>query len=134
MRWKKQGLPIENSEFQLNQYKQFFKNADRYGKKNQCDVGFESFLIDSYGNIRFCFEWPPVGNVFEKNPEAIWQGKLAQQQRAKVLNCPRDCKVLICNMPMSQEDAVGFVLSVATDKLKRGIKKLSKPLRFVLPG
>lgn len=117
---KKEGYSIGNKEEDFESYKVYFRDSTAFGKKEKCFVGTNNFAVDIEGNVRLCFNFPPIGNVLKEKPERIWNGKRAQKQRLKITKCSRGCKVLLCNRFMSKREA----LSLLKGKVKRFFEKI----------
>lgn len=117
---KKKGYPIGNSVENLERYKIYFEDPTIFAQKEKCLVGVTNFAIDIAGNVRLCFNFPPIGNVLEERLTRIWNGEEAQRQRLRIANCKRGCKVLLCNVPMSRKEA----LLLSIEKIKRFSKRL----------
>ncbi len=64
-----------------------------------CRAGINNFIFDSQGDVRLCFQFAPIGNLFVKNLSAkeIWFSILSQQQRKVIRNCRQPCKICACN-------------------------------------
>ncbi len=57
-----------------------------------CEMGFDSFFLDPYGEILPCNVMEEsMGNLKEKSFEEIWNSKRADEVRAMVKNCPKNC-------------------------------------------
>jgi len=119
---KKGGYPIGNNPEDFARYRKYFTDPTSFGKGSPCFVGVNNFAIDTAGNARLCFNFPPVGNILKEDLEAIWNGKKACAQRLKIARCKRGCKVLLCNTPMSR----GQALSLLVDKIKKVPRKLTR--------
>lgn len=63
-----------------------------------CQAGNNNFIIDNHGNVKLCFQYPPIGNIFKTSPLEIWRGKKAQDQRQVIQKCQDPCKILRCNL------------------------------------
>ncbi len=89
---------IMNSKTDLENIIAYYQNPKTMSQK-PCAAGINNFIIDQHGDVRLCFRFPPIGNIFQKNPKDIWLSKKAQTQRFKLRNCQRYCKIIRCNQP-----------------------------------
>ncbi|MHB8131570.1 MAG: radical SAM protein [Mobilitalea sp.] len=67
-----------------------------YGKKRllPCDMAFDTFFIDPYGDIMPCNgtkEKEVMGNLNSQSWNELWNSTQAEKVRAKVHLCDRDC-------------------------------------------
>lgn len=67
-----------------------------YGQKRllPCDVGFDTFFIDPYGDVMPCNgtrDKEVMGNLNEQNWDELWNSEQAEQIRKKVRCCDRNC-------------------------------------------
>lgn len=121
---KKNKYPIGNALFELNEYKDYFKDPIGYGKEKACYVGVNSFNIGIDGKVRLCFDLEPIGDILKESPEKIWNNGKTQTMRKKIASCQRGCKVLLCNMPLNKREASNFLLNFTINKLKQKAKKI----------
>ncbi|WP_461833487.1 SPASM domain-containing protein, partial [Desulfothermus sp.] len=57
-----------------------------------CEMGFDAFFLDPYGNIRPCNVMDEVmGNLHKNSFEQIWNGPQAKRIRKKIKNCDQRC-------------------------------------------
>jgi len=106
------GSFILNSYGNIKKIKSYFLNPQKFQQTEKCFVGLNNLMVDSYGNIKLCYEMPPIGNIFKNNPNQIWSGTGANIIREKIEKCKKPCKLLPCNF--------GYFQNV----LKRKLKKL----------
>ena len=67
-----------------------------YGQKRllQCDMAFDTFFIDPYGDVMPCNgtkDKEVMGNLNEKTWDELWNSSQAEEVRKKVRNCNRNC-------------------------------------------
>lgn len=74
-----------------------FKEEPIDVRKMQCQVGYNNFSIDPYGDVRICFCFDPIGSLRESSPYELWVSEKAEMLRDKISKCPRSCKLLNCN-------------------------------------
>ena len=86
---KKKGAHILNSEDQLMEMKNYFRNpAVRRG--DHCRVGVTNFMMSCDGEIHLCFHMPPIGN-FKQPPKEVWNSEKAKEIRDKIKHCSYEC-------------------------------------------
>ena len=94
---KNNGYLVKNSKAELLAFLEYFKNPNFEYTENKCSVGTKNFSIETNGDVRLCYMFPPIGNILKDNPKAIWKSKKALIQRKGILLCKRNCKILLCN-------------------------------------
>lgn len=67
-----------------------------YGQKRllQCDMAFDTFFIDPYGDVMPCNgtkEKQVMGNLNEQTWDELWNSEQAEKVRKVVRNCDRNC-------------------------------------------
>lgn len=67
-----------------------------YGQKRllPCDMSFDTFFIDPYGNVMPCNgtkDKEVMGNLNEQNWDELWNSEQADRVREKVRHCDRNC-------------------------------------------
>lgn len=68
-----------------------------YIKTLECTSGISSFIIDHKGDVKLCFQYPLIGNLFKQRSQDIWRNSIAQKQRQTIKRCSRPCKIMACN-------------------------------------
>lgn len=87
---------ILSSENDFKMAIKYFKNPHLFNDST-CAAGVNNFVIDYYGDVRLCFIFTKIGNIFEEKPETLWWNKTAQRQRKHIRNCKKSCKIIACN-------------------------------------
>jgi radical SAM protein with 4Fe4S-binding SPASM domain len=59
--------------------------------REHCMVGVTNLSITADGNIHTCFKMPPLGNVRQTTPQAVWDSKEARELRKKIKCCDIHC-------------------------------------------
>jgi hypothetical protein len=81
---KQAGYPIRNSEVNLRSMIEYFSHPDRDMRKVQshddqrtemCLSGVSSLVISSNGDVRWCHQMAPAGNVKTQLPRSIWESR-----------------------------------------------------------
>ncbi len=119
---KKEGYPIGNTESDLQHYQLYFASPLKFGEKFPCLIGVNNFNIDISGEVRLCFSFPSVGNILKEKPSVIWRGKKAQEQRLRIADCKRGCKILLCNTLLDRKNALSLLLNSAVVKMKKFLR------------
>ena len=103
---------VLNTKYDFLEYKKYFNDPIDYPKISPpCGVGFKNFSIDSDGNVRLCFTFPPIGNILESDPDKIWKSLEAKRQRNIINSCKKTCKLLLCNRRKSLRENLPRFLS-----------------------
>lgn len=90
---QERGAPILNPSSQLCDMKSFYRNPATYSDI-PCTAGITSFLVDAYGDVRFCYGSATLGNILDQKPAALWKTPAAQQLRKQIRNCVRSCRIM----------------------------------------
>jgi radical SAM protein with 4Fe4S-binding SPASM domain len=61
-----------------------------------CKIGHKNFLVDPFGNVRICSLMEPIGNLRDELPGKIWNSEKARNQRRKIRECTKPCRLLTC--------------------------------------
>ena len=81
----------------LNQIIHYYQNPVTANQNTTCAAGINNFIIDNKGDVRLCFDMPPIGNIFKTSAKKIWLSQKAQKQRAVIRKCQKLCKTTFCN-------------------------------------
>ena len=94
-------LKLINELFCSNRIKDWYRAYFNYGIINYilgrprllpCEMGFDAFFLDPYGNVRPCNVMDEImGNLHKKSFEEIWNSEQAEKVRQKVKNCDQRC-------------------------------------------
>jgi len=82
---KKAGYPIRNSVENLESIITYFDNPEPNIRKVQrhistlqydtCLTGVSSFVVSGNGDVRWCFNMPPAGNIKDALPQELWENR-----------------------------------------------------------
>lgn len=86
-----------NQEFLKQKNNGNYMPEQTYLAQNGCQIGYRNFAVDPYGNVRICFNFPPVGSLKTDLPKNIWNSPEADEMRKKIMVCDKSCKLLNCN-------------------------------------
>lgn len=87
---KKAGAKILNPPEQFEGMKEYFAKPTLL-MREQCMVGITNLSITAEGNIHTCFKMPPLGNVRQTTPKAVWDSKETREFRKKIKGCDVHC-------------------------------------------
>ncbi len=85
------GLPIMNSDSNLNLWKKHFLEEKAPQNSGPCMVGFENFFIRPNGEVEMCWDFPSIGNITNQSAKEIWRGEVAKQRKTETLACDKLC-------------------------------------------
>lgn len=99
---KENILEVKGMKNLLNSDKNLKQIIDYYSisKKMEnikCTAGINNFIVNRKGEVRLCFAFPAIGNIFNDKPKDIWVSEMAQKQRKDISQCKRMCKIIACN-------------------------------------
>ena len=86
---KELGYPILNSTESFRRIEEYYTNFDKF--RRVCHIGVVWFNVDPYGNVRFCFDMPPIGNILKTPPAKLYFSKRAVEMRRRIKDCRRKC-------------------------------------------
>ena len=84
IRRKQVGYPIRNTVENLQSMVRYFENPEGLIRKVQshnegdssiCLIGVSHMVISSNGDVRWCFQMAPAGNVKFHTPQEIWESR-----------------------------------------------------------
>ena len=78
----------------------FLGHLDLQGRKRNCDLGLRSMCVFADGGVHSCdFLKQPIGNLHEHTLSEIYRGKIAAEQRRRMVYCDLDCQQT-CKRPV----------------------------------
>ena len=105
-----EGYPIIADRQTFEAFLSYLKNPppegshghlDLRGRKRNCDIGLRSMFVLPNGNVHACdFLTQPLGNLYQQTLREIYRGKVAADQRRRMVYCDIDCQQT-CNRPVS---------------------------------
>lgn len=90
---KKADAPIMNTERDLNMLSYHFRRQKPRDMARTCTVSLRNFFIQPNGDVQFCHDWPPIGNLRQQSAKDIWHGDQAENLRQKAIHCEKQCLV-----------------------------------------
>ena len=99
-----------------------------FGQKRllQCDMSFDTFFIDPYGDVMPCNgtkDKEVMGNLNNQSWDALWNSKSADEVRKKVRCCDRNCWMIGSVSPAMRKYIWKPALWVIKHKFLRFFKK-----------
>ena len=92
---KKAGYRIDNPVGQLERFKLYFSDPERFIKETSCSLGDDIMQVNPRGDVYLCCEMEPTGNIKEGDIGKIWTSKKAESIREKIRSCQRNCASMV---------------------------------------
>ncbi len=92
---KKQGYKIENPIGQLESFKSYFRDPDKFIKSNRCNVSEQAINVNAIGDAYICFFMEKLGNIKTDNIPDLWNSEKAKEIRKKMNRCKRNCELIV---------------------------------------
>lgn len=92
---KKSGYRIDNPIGQLERFKLYFSDPEKFVRDTPCGLGDGIIHINPKGDVYLCCEMESVGNVTESDIGKIWASQKAQDIREKIKCCQRNCAGMV---------------------------------------
>jgi hypothetical protein len=108
---KAAGAPILTGEAVLNMLPAHFRGERAPRETLPCRIGMRNFFIHPNGDVRLCFKFPPIGNLKNNTPRAIWYGTTGKNQRKKTLTCEELC-LFTCLSQKTMRDKARIALQL----------------------
>lgn len=111
IRRRQEGHWIGDSVVQLEAFKAYFANPDKFVKKSPCNLD-RAVHASSIGDIFLCYRWALLGNIKDgADIREIWHSQAAQKVRNDIRKCQDNCHFLLnCffegDYPFAVEEAV----------------------------
>jgi len=90
---KTAGAPIMNTEHDLKMLAYHFRAQRPENMARTCTVSLRNFFIQPNGDVQFCHDWPPIGNLRRQSAKDIWLSDHAESLRKKAIHCEKQCLV-----------------------------------------
>ncbi|MFH1800254.1 MAG: radical SAM protein [Candidatus Omnitrophota bacterium] len=95
IRLKKIGHRIDNPIGQLEKFKLYFSDPERFVKETACSLGDDMMLVNPKGDLYLCCEMEPAGNIKESDVGQIWTSQKAENIREKIRRCQMNCAGMV---------------------------------------
>ncbi len=94
---KKTNNKIGNPVGQLEIFKKYYKHPKLFVKQGKCHMG-QTVSVNSEGHVFMCHYFGSIGNIKNDEFNSMWRSKKSKKIRKKILECERNCKMLVnCN-------------------------------------
>ncbi|MCG3173262.1 MAG: Coenzyme PQQ synthesis protein E [Myxococcota bacterium] len=93
--FRRKHWTVGNLPAQLNTMKYYFKNPD-HEPVQPCTAGTNDAAVDPFGKFYLCFNLDSIGDLMVQTPEEAHTSHLANQRRAEISGCGRNCYLLNC--------------------------------------
>jgi len=90
---QKAGVTVINPPSQLRRFPSYFENPQEVSAW-PCLGTLSRLYIDPFGDMRLCYGLPPIGNVLEDSPGAMWRSAPAAEIRSRSRSCKRLCRMM----------------------------------------
>ena len=95
---KTNGSKIPDEFHQLEAYRRYFKNPQKFVKRGHCNFD-KSINLSSTGDMFLCFNYACIGNIKEIDFVTAWNSNKANSVRKEIMKCDKNCHFLInCNL------------------------------------
>lgn len=93
---KRNGRKIINQPAQLNAFRDYFRNPERFVRATRCHLGYDALSVNTQGNIFLCLSLEPIGRIQDGIPlRELWFSQQAHKVRQKIKDCQRNCKLML---------------------------------------
>lgn len=90
----KLGNPLS----QFYTYKAYFRDPNKFVKKQKCHIDMQTINITPTGDIQICCYMESIGNIKYDDINNVWFSKKAKILREKIGNCKKNCQSIVnCN-------------------------------------
>jgi len=89
--YKNKGYKISNSKKQLEMFRAYFREPDKFGLGIQCDQGDYILYLRPTGDVLLCGYMAPIGNVRKERIKDIWYSEEASLRRKQIYSCKESC-------------------------------------------
>ncbi len=95
IRRRKEGHWIGDSVVQLEAFRAYFANPDKFVKKSPCNLD-RAIHASSIGDIFLCYRYALLGNIKEgADIRELWRSKAAEKVRLDIRRCQDNCHFLL---------------------------------------
>lgn len=92
---KKTGHRIDNPIGQLERFKLYFEDPERFVKETPCSLGDGIIHVNPQGDVYLCCEMDSIGNIKKKDIAETWNSSKAKNIREKIRLCKRNCAGIV---------------------------------------
>ncbi|MFH1061667.1 MAG: radical SAM protein [Candidatus Omnitrophota bacterium] len=95
---------LENPEDQFAVFSKYFSQPNDFIKQNHCHLDLRALNITPTGDVHICFDKQAIGNIKSNRISELWFSQSAEQARAEIKLCRKNCQSLVnCNFNESEE-------------------------------
>lgn len=92
---KKSGYRIDNPIGQLEKFKLYFSDPEKFVRDTPCSLGDGIIHVNPKGDVYLCCEMECVGNIKEDDISDIWTSQKAESIRENIRHCQRNCAGMV---------------------------------------
>lgn len=92
---KRSGHRIDNPIGQLERFKLYFSDPERFVRQTPCSLGEGMLHINPRGDVHSCCEMESIGNIRIEDISRIWVSEKAQGIRKRIKACKMNCAGMV---------------------------------------
>ncbi|MDD4940218.1 MAG: radical SAM protein [Candidatus Omnitrophica bacterium] len=92
---KASGYRIDNPVGQLQRFKLYFSDPEKFVRETPCGLGTSIIHINPRGDVHLCCEMEPIGNIKEADISEIWLSEKGEKVRENIRLCNRNCAEMV---------------------------------------
>jgi MoaA/NifB/PqqE/SkfB family radical SAM enzyme len=93
--YKSKGYKIDNPTGQLEKFKLYFEDPDRFVRETPCSLGDKIIHVNPHGQVYLCCEMESIGTIKSDSISKIWNSQKAKDIRQKIRQCRRNCAGMV---------------------------------------
>lgn len=93
--YKSKGYKIDNPVGQLEKFKLYFADPEKFVKETPCSLGDKIIHVNHHGDIFLCCEMDSIGNIKKDAISQAWQSSKAGQIRERIRLCKKNCAGMV---------------------------------------
>ena len=92
---KNSGYMIDNPVGQLERFKLYFSDPEKFARETPCGLGDGIMHINPRGDIYICCEMESIGNIKNGNIAGFWNSLKAKNVREQIRLCKKNCAGMV---------------------------------------
>jgi MoaA/NifB/PqqE/SkfB family radical SAM enzyme len=104
---RQQGYPIWTTEGAMKMMVNHFRNIEPPGRRKWCSIGMTNYTVYANGDVKFCDDFPAVGNVQHTPVQEVWFSEEAELKRQEMTHCTQLC-LENCKIERSLKDQLAI--------------------------
>jgi len=92
---KNKGYRIDNPCGQLERFKVYFTNPEKFIKDTPCSLGTDFLHVNPHGDVHLCCEMDAIGNIANDGIAELWVSQKAQEIRRSIKCCKKNCASMV---------------------------------------